>query len=163
SVNGYDTLRLTRLAEIAGDMDQGGIVQDVGALAYPHRGLDLLNVKYLLLKRGAALRPGEGVNIAGSRFARTPLHLMLSSGKRFIIEPGETPANELAVVSLMLNSANVPDQATVVKIRLHTRDNRIIEREMLAGRDTADWAWNQSSPARPGAAVKHHQAQIAES
>lgn len=163
SVNGYDTLRLTRLAAIAGDMGQGGIVEDVSALDHPHRGLDLLNVKYLLLKRGAALRPDEGVNLAGSRFAITPLHLMLSPGKRFTIEPGETTANELAVVSLMLSSANIPDQAVVVKIRLHTRDNRVIEREMLAGRDTADWAWDQYSPARPGGAVKHRQAQTVES
>jgi Bacterial membrane protein YfhO len=48
SVNGYDALRLERLAAISGAQTEAGVILDPTAFSEPHVGYDLLNVKYLL-------------------------------------------------------------------------------------------------------------------
>ena len=160
SVSGYDVLRLTRMSEMAGEIDLGGVVLDVGSLAEKHRGFDLLNVRYLLRERRREFGPQDGLPLDGIRFAKTPLHLLLAPGKRFVTEPGEVTTNELAIVSLLSDSAGIPDGTPVVKIKLHTTDNRIIERELQAGRDTSEWAWDRPDVRR---VIRHKRAQVVES
>ncbi len=160
SVSGYDVLRLSRVSEIAGDIDLGGIVLDVGALEARHRGFDLLNVRYLLRERRGAFGPKDGLGLQSIRFAKTPLHLMLAPGKRFVTEPGEITANELAIVSLLSDSAGLADGTPVIRVRFHTKDNRVIEREIQAGRDTSEWAWERPDVRR---VIKHQRAPVAES
>lgn len=51
SANGYDVLRPPRPAKIMGEMTPEGTVQDLSCFGAADWGLDLLNVKYLLLER----------------------------------------------------------------------------------------------------------------
>lgn len=51
SANGYDVLRPPRPAKIMGEMTPEGTAQDLSCFGAKDRGLDLLNVKYLLLER----------------------------------------------------------------------------------------------------------------
>ncbi len=51
SVNGYDVLRPPRPAKISGEMTPEGMVQDLSCFGAADQGLNLLNVKYLLLER----------------------------------------------------------------------------------------------------------------
>jgi hypothetical protein len=48
SVNGYDALRLERLAAISGAQTEAGVILDSTVFDRQHIGYDLLNVKYLL-------------------------------------------------------------------------------------------------------------------
>src|SRR5262249_52422775 len=48
SVSGYDPMRPTRSAALAGSLNIFGVVQDKEVFSTADRGLDLLNVKYLL-------------------------------------------------------------------------------------------------------------------
>jgi hypothetical protein len=69
-------------------------------------------------------------------------------------------ASEIALVSKTANSAHLPDGTPVLKLRLHARDGRVIERELLAGRDTAEWAYDAPDVRMN---IKHRQARIVES
>jgi len=160
SVCGYDVLRPSRLAAMAGDISLHGQVLDTSSLGGAHQGFDLLNVKYLLRERRGALEPGAGMTIEGLRFGRTPLHLTLRPGSRLDNSPGEVTATELDVVSLMSGSTHVADGTPVVSIKLHTREGRVIERELQAGRDTSEWAWERADVR---GSIKHQRAQVAES
>jgi hypothetical protein len=161
SVNGYDAMRLSRAAAIAGEMDLDGILLDIKALDTEHQGFNLLNVKYLLRERRGALEAGEGITYEGVRFSQTPLHLVL--GPKARAEPRlreSVMATELAVISLMSNSTHIPQGAPVVRIRLRAKDGRLVERELEAGRDTAEWAYDR---AEVRAAAKHQRARVIES
>jgi hypothetical protein len=159
SVCGYDLFRPLRVSKILGQQDAQGIILDAQAFNSQPQGMNLLNVRYLLLARPRALRPDEGLNVAGLRFAITPLHLMLGPGGKFTTETG-AQASELAIVSLLADSGQIPDQSVVARIRLHTTDNRVIEREILAGRDTAEWAWDRANVSET---IRHRRAAVAES
>ncbi len=160
SVHGYDILRLSRVAALAGEIDLGGIVLDVKALGRADQGLNLLNVKYLLRERRGALEPGRGPVYDGISFSQTPLHLTFSPGEQAEMNLGAVAATELAIISLLGRATHLPDGTPVLCIRLHARDGRVIERQMQAGRDTAEWAYDRDDVR---SAVKHQRARVVES
>ncbi|HEV2884170.1 MAG TPA: YfhO family protein, partial [Pyrinomonadaceae bacterium] len=51
-----------------------------------------------------------------------------------------TEADGLRLVTSLSNSTFVPDGETVARVRCFTTDGKIVERELKAGRDTAEWA-----------------------
>jgi hypothetical protein len=159
SVNGYDLFRPPRVSQLLGDQDAQGIIWNPQTFGPQAQALNLLNVRYLLLERHRQLRPDQGLVIAGIRFAQSPLHLLLGPGSRFVTETDGATANELAIVSLLADSAQLPDEAPVARIRLHTAKG-IIERELRAGRDTSEWAWERPDVRR---IIRHRRAQVAES
>ncbi len=57
SVNGYDALRLERLAAISGAQTEAGVILDSTVFSPQHVGFDLLNVKYLLAEPSEAIAP----------------------------------------------------------------------------------------------------------
>ena len=57
SVNGYDALRLERLAAISGAQTEAGVILDNTVFSPQHVGFDLLNVKYLLAEPSEAIAP----------------------------------------------------------------------------------------------------------
>ncbi|MCW5970671.1 MAG: YfhO family protein [Blastocatellales bacterium] len=159
SVNGYDALRLVSMAEIAGDMTLDGLVVDRGVFGAANRGLELLNVKYLLRERPRAIDPSRGVLVGGVRFEDAALNLNMSSGSRAVMRPGGVRASELVFVTTMSNSTHIGDGAAIVRIRLKTADGREIERELQAGRDTSEWAFDREDVRRE---IKHSRAPVAE-
>ena len=161
SVNGYDMLQLKRPSEMMGDMLPHGIVQDTRAFDEVHSGFNLLNVKYLLSERTSALNAAESIEIDGVRFRAIGTERNLSQGSRLELGTAGRAATEIAIVSALTNSTEqMTDGMPVVKIRLHTRGERVIELEMQAGRDTSEWAYDRADV---GALVKHQRARIAES
>ena len=46
------------------------------------------------------------------------------------------------------------------KVKLHTKDGRVIERELQAGRDTAEWAYDRADVR---AEIQHERPRVAES
>ncbi|HWQ31566.1 MAG TPA: YfhO family protein [Blastocatellia bacterium] len=160
SVNGYDLFRPLRVSQLLGDQDAQGIIWNPQTFGPQSQALNLLNVRYLLLEKHRTLSASDAVKIAGVSFAKTPLHLMLAPGRSFQTEVDSVPATELAIISLLSDSVQVPDQSPVVRIRLHTRDRGIIERELQAGRDTSEWAWERPDVRK---VIRHRRAQVAES
>ncbi|MCG3143969.1 MAG: hypothetical protein HONDAALG_01351 [Gammaproteobacteria bacterium] len=154
SVNGYDPLRLPRVAAIAGEMDIFGAIQNQKTYGLPDRGLDLLNVKYLLRARGSQ----PDFKQDGIEFS--PINLQLSPGAHQEIKLEAAPATELAIISAMGASTHLSDGAPMVAVNLYTKDGRVIERELQAGRDTAEWAYDRADVR---AAIKHSRPRIAES
>src|SRR5262249_2746943 len=156
SVNGYDLLRLNRQGAVAGDMEGDGLISDPSVFGLDHQGLNLLNVKYAL----RIDEQGRTVDVEGVRFNAELLGLNLTPGSRAEAPLAGSMASEMAIVSTMTNSTQITDETPVARIRLRTGDGRVIERELRAGRDTAEWAYDRKDVR---AAVKHRRAKVAES
>jgi hypothetical protein len=165
SVNGYDMLRLARPAEMLGQMTPEGVVTELNAFDLAHQGFNLFNVKYLLCERAAPppsapLANADDLLLEGVHFPVTPLDLHLRSGQRRILLANAPPADELALVTTLSNAGRLHDKAQVARLRLHMRDGRIEELALLAGRDTAEWAYDRAD-VRAG--IKHRRALAVES
>ena len=161
SVSGYDILRPVRVGEITGTAGSvlNGFVQDPKTFGLEDRGLDLLNVKYLIVGYGGATGKKVGYEREGIYFARTNFGADLKPGSAITTTAGNVPATEIAIVSSLANSTHLPDGAPILKLKLHTRDGRVIERELQAGRDTSEWAYDRADVK---AAIQHARAPIAE-
>src|SRR5262249_16150372 len=88
------------------------------------------------------------------------LNLTVTPGNSLELGANGDTATELAMVTTLTNAAHFPDQAPVVGIKLHTTDGRVIERELQAGRDTAEWAYDRADVR---AIVSHQRARAVES
>src|SRR4029453_12173394 len=58
------------------------------------------------------------------------------------------------------NSGGIADDEVIARIALFTNDGRRIERELRAGRDTSEWAFDRPDVK---ATIRHRRARIAES
>ena len=194
SVNNCDLLRPPRPAALAGMMNGYGIAEDPRAFGLSDYGLDLLNVKYLLLERrgpqpttpamvlrnipASVDRAPDCKNLNcydyfgfsggkepaflihdGIRFSYTGLGVSSAERPRAELEAGGYWATDLALVSNLGNSIHLGDGTVVARIKFHTDQGTVIERELLAGRDTAEWAYDRAD-VRDGA--KHRRATVAE-
>ncbi len=161
SVSGYDVLRPSRIGEITGTTGAmlNGYVQDAKSFSLEDRGLDLLNVKYLLVGHGGATHKKTGVDFDGVYFARTYFGVEMKPGSKLTTTTGNVSATEIAIVSSLANSTHLPDGAPIVRLRLHARDGRVIERTLEAGRDTSEWAYDRADVK---AAIKHQRARVFE-
>lgn len=156
---GYDGFGLARYSKLAGDMKVWGELTDPDrTLRGPGREIDVLNVRYLLAMRkqkktandaleatlssaSAVAFPPATKKLGDFLFAESDLGLPnLDAGERlaFTIPPFETDA--VAFVTNLSWSENVPDGATVARVRLRARDGREFDFELRAGKDTAEWA-----------------------
>ncbi|MDX2032473.1 MAG: YfhO family protein [Blastocatellia bacterium] len=161
SVSGYDILRPVRVGQVTGTAGSAlnGFVQDAASFGMEDRGLDLFNVKYLITGAGGATKGPHGFTYDGVYFARTNFGVEFQKGVSLRSEAGGAAADEIAIVSTLANSAHLPDGAPILKVRLHTRDGRVIERELQAGRDASEWAYDRPDVK---AAIQHRRARIVE-
>ncbi|MFL6337467.1 MAG: YfhO family protein [Pyrinomonadaceae bacterium] len=187
---GYDGFGLARYSRLAGEMKVWGELTDPEAsLRGPGREIDLLNVRYLISMRpkGAtapvknegrtadasantapapAATPAQDFPEATQRygdfmFAGNDLGLPnVGAGKtlRFNIAPLES--DRLALITNLSWSEDVPDGATVGRVRLRTQDGRVFEFELRAGADTSEWAHDRADI---HARVRHKRAAVASS
>jgi len=160
SVNGYDMLQLSRLAELAGAMGPEGIVSNWEAFGLADRSFDLLNVKYLLLARTDGLEDWFGEERGGIRFSNERTDLSLKPGDRVEFAVGGVGATELALLTTMSHATHIPDGEPIVRIEMYARDGQVFARDLQAGRDTAEWAYD--SP-EVRAAIQHRRPTVAES
>ncbi|MEP7341505.1 MAG: YfhO family protein [Acidobacteriota bacterium] len=161
SASGYDPMRLPRPAELAGKMDIFGVISEREVFGKGNVGLDLLNVKYLLREHKSLSGNNDDsvITISGIRFDASPLNLTLKQGGHAELYGG-TFASEIIFVTTMANSGAIPDDAVIGRIKIHAKDGRLFEREIIAGRDTSEWAYDRSDVK---ANIRHRRANIAES
>ena len=162
NANGYDPLRLLRFTDVAGGMDMSGVVQEKAAWGIADQGFNLLNVKYLIHERRSQLGAGaeSAVTYDGVSFRGAGLNLTLTPGMNLELGAEGNPATELVMVTMLANAARFPDQTPIAQIKLHTTDDRVIERELQAGRDTAEWAYDRADVRQ---IILHQRANVVES
>ena len=169
---GYDGFGLARYSRLAGDMTVWGeLPAPDRTLRGGGRELDVLGVRYLLAMSGkVAAAPGATPaapalpatqTLGGQLFAEADLGAPgLKAGARlaFLTQPSE--ADRVALLTNMSFAAEAPDGARVATVRVLTADGRVFELELLAGRDTAEWAFDRAD-IRPR--VRHGRAPVATS
>ncbi len=175
---GYDGFGLDRYSQLAGQMKLWGELTDPNAtLRSNSREIDLLNARYLLSirKRADAVQadstadelnsapafPQATQNFGGFMFGPSDLNLPnLGSNKRLTFAIPPVPADRIALVTNLSWAEDVPNHTTIGRLRLKARDGRVIEFPLIAGADTADWAYD-----RPDirARIKHQRATVAAS
>lgn len=157
NVNGYDPLRLQRVSDVAGLLTLDGLATSANAFALSHQGFNLLNAKYLLCACPAAT--DQLIEFEGVPFAATPSELTLGPDTRLELQTNHA-ATELVVISTLRRSDKLSDGTPIVGVTLRTIDGRVIERQLQAGRDTAEWAIDRADVR---ARITHQRARIAES
>ena len=160
SVNGVDEMRSSRSMAIAGEMGADGLVTDLNIFNPDQQGLNLFNVKYLLLERRDKVDQKPTIEIGGVRFNEEKIYIKLTRGSHLEIPARGIMASELALVSTMAGSVTTDDDTPVVQLKFHTKDGRVLRQEIRAGRDTGEWCYD-SEEIRPH--MKHRRPPIAES
>ena len=102
--------------------------------------LDMLNTTHVVsfanlktFEDPLTYKDGIGMSVAD-------LGIRLPPGESTKLTGAVRPVDQLALVTALENSASEAQGATVARVRLHTTDGRVIERELRAGFDTAEWA-----------------------
>ncbi len=99
--------------------------------------LDLLSVRFLTeFSVGASGFTEKD----GARFAAGNAALNLEPKNKVILSGGSGPVDTLTLISALANSNHLNNGQAAAKINIHTADGRVIERELQAGRDSAEWA-----------------------
>jgi hypothetical protein len=163
-VNGAPESAHPEIAAIAGDLNENGEATNFSLFATPHKGLDLLGIKYVLVKNKPAQNTENSgnnlVEIDGVEFPKDILALRLPPRNHLDITIRPTMASELVFVSNMGGSINLTDGATICDVKLHTKDGRILSQKIQAGRDTAEWCYDRPDLLNN---IKHKKARVAES
>jgi hypothetical protein len=121
--------------------------------------LDLWGVRYILdPARYGKLSSFDGVQFLPQQtLLRAPAGGALSQ-QSFDLGSG-APVREMRFVTALIGGVQVPQGAPVAEVELHDAAGSVVATaELLAGRDTMDWAWDVPS-VRAG--VQHQRAQVA--
>ncbi|HKX26351.1 MAG TPA: YfhO family protein [Blastocatellia bacterium] len=161
SISGYDILRPARVGELTGTAGYAtaGPVQESGSFGVGDRGFDLLNLKYLIVGNGGATNWQPGSTYDGVGFGRTYFGMEFKPGSKLTTEPAGVWATELAIISSLANSTQLDDGAPVLKLKLHTKDGRVFDLELQAGRDTSEWSYDCGA----GKTARHRRARVVRS
>jgi hypothetical protein len=165
---GYDGFGLARYSRLAGDMKVWGELTDSErTLRGASRELDLLNVRYLLVRSAAAAAgpAKEGAELPttthvyeGQPFGDENLNVSpISAGERLSFSLPPAAADHIALLTNLAWSETVKDGEIVAQIRLHAQDGETFNFELRAGEHTSEWAYD-----RPDirARIKHKRAPI---
>jgi len=169
---GYEGFGLSRYSRLAGDMKVWGDLTDPErTLRGNSRELDLLNVRYLLVRSPAAATtrstPPPVVenpateNYGGQRFAKENFGLPgIGAGEQLSFTVPSTETQRIALTTTLAWSEDAPDGATVARIQLRTNDGTTFDFELRAGEHTSEWAFDRSDINQH---IKHRRAPIATS
>jgi hypothetical protein len=169
---GYEGFGLARYSQLAGDMKVWGDLTDPErTLRSESREIDLLNVRYLLVRSGtapAAAPPAPPPpaplaleNYGGHTLAKENFGLPgIVAGERFSFTVPPTEIDHLALTTVLAFSENVPDGTVVARIQLRGKDGEKFEFELLAGEHTSEWAHDRADLQ---SRIKHKRAPLATS
>ncbi len=158
TVHGFDVLMLSRFSQVAGEMGDMGAISDYSVFGAAHQGLNLLNVKYLLYEVPSP--NAESETLAGWRFPQKLLSLKFPAQRQYELDGRETFATKLALASAMGGAVHLPDGMPLARLRIHVAGGLVIERELLVGRDSGEWAWERADVREK---IKHQRPRVARS
>jgi hypothetical protein len=169
---GYEGFGLARYSRLAGEMKIWGDLTDPDrTLRGESRELDLLNVRYLLVRSPAA-PTGKAIpppaveipateNYGGQKFAKENFGLPALGAREqlsFTVPPTET--KRLAMTTTLAWSEDVADGTVVARIHLRASDGKSFDFELLAGEHSSEWAFDRGDINRR---IKHRRAPVATS
>jgi hypothetical protein len=166
NTGGYEPLILERYSRALGNvtMDAAnprpGVKQDLTLFEPRSHVLDILNTAYVVSYVDLLTEPTLLIERDGIRFGAPNITQEIKPGETAQLEGAARECDTVAIVSSMANSAQEADGATVAKLRLLTSDGRIVERELRAGADTAEWAHDRADVLR---IVRHKLAPVFDS
>jgi hypothetical protein len=91
-----------------------------------------------------SVEPTKFLEQGGIKFGPNYPNVTLKPGEKTTLPAVAAQADQLGLVTTLSFSAGLPDGTVIAKVRVLTADGRKIEREVLAGRDTAEWAHERS-------------------
>ena len=163
NVAGYEPLILERYSRALGNVfldavyPRPGYQPDNSILESRSHVLDLLNTELMVSYFDSATEPYTPVEKEGIRFGDKELIINLRPGETASLPGVAAESDTLAIASTLSFSKDVGDGELVAKVRLIDSHGRVVEREILAGRDTAEWAHE-----RPDlrSVIRHRLAQV---
>lgn len=167
NAGGYEPLILERYSRALGGvtMDAAsprpGFNPDMTLFEPRSHVLDILNTAFVVTYTDLSLEPPPPpVEREGIRFRSADLSQGVKPGETIRLAGAARECDTLALVTSLAYSGEEADGATIARLRLLTTDNRVIERELRAGRDTAEWAHDRPDVLR---AIRHPLAPVFDS
>jgi len=164
NVAGYEPLLLERYSRALGGVGADSVLRltaptpDPSLLTAKSHVLDILNTSFVLSYSNLAFIPEPGI-ADGNIFTDMRVPSEVQPQTRSTLTTAPVESDSLLLVTSLANSVGIPQGATVAKIRVHTTQG-IIEREVRAGVDTAEWAHDRPDVR---AIIKHDLAPIFDS
>ncbi len=145
NVGGYEPLILERYSRALGGvwMDSSnprpGYKPNIHLFEPQSNVLDILNTEYIVSYADLLTEPTRLLERDGIRFG-VDVTINLQPGETTELKGVVADCDTVAMVTSMADSKDEPQGATVAKIRLFTSDGRVLEHDLLAGVDAAEWA-----------------------
>ena len=164
NVAGMEPLLLERYSRALGNVGPDSVTGRPGRpykddlFLAPSRVLDILNTTHAVSFAGAlrihedAPRSHEGVEMSVGE-----LNVSLLPGQSADFGNDLKPGDELALVTSLSNSTAEPDDKPIARVRFLTEDKRTIDRDLLTGAHTAEWAHERPDVKQ---SIKHRLATI---
>lgn len=150
NAGGYEPLILERYSRALGNVSmdattaRAGFKQDRSILEPQSHVLDILNTTYLVGYADLSTEPTALIEKQGFRFSAPDILQEIKPGETTGLEGTASECDTVALVTSLAYSGGEADGARVAKLHLFTSDGRVIERELLAGVDTAEWAHDRA-------------------
>ncbi|MEO8434566.1 MAG: YfhO family protein [Pyrinomonadaceae bacterium] len=146
NVAGYEPLILERYSRALGNVfldavtTRPGYPADTSLLESKSHVLDILNTSFVVGYAGLSLEPIRWVEKDGIKFGLDNPNVTIKPGETTTLPAVAAEADTLGVVTTLSFSDQIADGGVIAKVRVFTTDGRTIEREIQAGRDSAEWA-----------------------
>ena len=165
---GYDGFGLERYSRLAGRMKVWGELTDPETtLRTDSREIDLANVRYLIsLRKQSGVTSTEAFARADQQyganlFAAHDLGISsLSKSKQLSFSVPPVDVDQLALVTQLSWSENVPNAEPVAVLRMHFANGSTYDQLLRAGTDTSEWSYDRADIR---ARVRHNRAPVANS
>jgi hypothetical protein len=168
NVAGYEQLILERYSRALGDVGPDAVNKRYGMSGKPDESLftdrshvlDLLNTRYVVTFPHLATSPEQLIEKEGIGFTDTDLAQDLLPGETATLSAEHASGDTLALVTALSASVDVNQNMPVAHLRVIGSDGKVVEADLLAGRDTAEWAHERPDVS---ALVKHQLASVFDS
>lgn len=166
NVAGFEPLMLERYSRALNGQTRDQINRtptlnaDPSLFAAESRVLDLLNTTFVASFANFSYTRTGMIEKDGIEFDHSFDIVDLSVSLPAKLNGGGIEADSLALVTSMARSNHIADETPVARISIHTIEGQLIEGELLAGRDTSEWAHERADVK---ANIKHRLAPVFDS
>ena len=145
-VGGYEPLFLERYSRALGNVTNDGVYprpghafDDTMFTANSHV-LDLLNTRFAVSYSNLSTIPDNLHEKDGVRFFVYDSYFVVKPGERRRLNAANTECDAVALVTALGHSAAEPQGTVIARLHFRATDGRVIEREVRAGIDSAEWS-----------------------
>jgi hypothetical protein len=166
NVAGYEPLILQRYSRALGDVGMDGVSKrgtfatNDAPLDGKSHVLDLLNTRFLVTYSTLSIErePLDERNGIGFSYQDLPADSLKEGEWNF--DDVTFEGDKLALVTMLADSVEIEDRTAVARAEIHTVDGQIITRDIFAGIDTSEWAYERDDVRQ---LIRHSRAPIFDS